>query len=441
VSAVQVLLVPGTTRIASEYLESLKSVRNIEIHGAGIDLKHPQITLFSSYHEVPKEINQHTLEKLVSLCIALKVDIVFPCHDDWIPFLSRYKSKIPSSIAAPSLFTAETCRSKRATYSVLSNKVTSPLIYTNVNDISTAEFPLFVKPDKGQGSKGTRTVENALEIEDFVDSFGKIKESFVCTSYLPGKEITVDCFTNRNRELVFLGPRARDFIREGLAVETHTLPSENLQDIAMRIQDSLRTSGAWFFQMKQSKKGEFALLEVANRIAGASGIHRSYGVNLGQMNYFHFLGHDVSSIINPEAVSVNIDYEKGIKYLRFLDRSFDQIFIDLDDTLLIRTSGDLHVNMDVLRFLNSARELGMGIQLVTKHSGDLAKTLRRFNLEQCFDEVHHLKQNDEKADYLNNFRQALFIDDSYTERAKVYKQFQEKIVVFDPSACKFRLET
>ena len=67
--------------------------------------------------------------------------------------------------------------------------------------------------------------------------------------------------------------------------------------------------------------------------------------------------------------------------------------------------------------------------LLTKHIGDLKADLDRFRLNQLFDEIILIRSNQEKTDFIN-YTNAIFIDDSFTEREKVKKAFG--IPVFGP---------
>ena len=56
--------------------------------------------------------------------------------------------------------------------------------------------------------------------------------------------------------------------------------------------------------------------------------------------------------------------------------------------------------------------------LLTRHQGDLAAELRRRRLDRLFDEIVHLGPEGSKADHIRE-TPALFIDDSFRERAEV----------------------
>lgn len=70
------------------------------------------------------------------------------------------------------------------------------------------------------------------------------------------------------------------------------------------------------------------------------------------------------------------------------------------------------------------------IKLITKHLHDLNQTLENLAIHKgIFDEIIHLKMEDEKYRYIKEKEKVIFIDNAYGERAKVKKELN--IPVFD----------
>ena len=70
------------------------------------------------------------------------------------------------------------------------------------------------------------------------------------------------------------------------------------------------------------------------------------------------------------------------------------------------------------------------IYLLSKHEGtDLKEELQMFRLTQIFDEIIHIRKEDDKADYIKTVR-PIFIDDSNSERLNIKTKLG--IPVFSP---------
>jgi len=61
----------------------------------------------------------------------------------------------------------------------------------------------------------------------------------------------------------------------------------------------------WFFQVKENKEGELALLEVAPRVAGTMSMSRMLGVNLPLLSLFSFMGYEVNILKNNFGIEVD----------------------------------------------------------------------------------------------------------------------------------------
>ena len=71
--------------------------------------------------------------------------------------------------------------------------------------------------------------------------------------------------------------------------------------------------------------------------------------------------------------------------------------------------------------------------MITKHKGDIFKSLEQFKLINLFNDVVHLAQNEEKISLIKQigYRNAIFIDDSFEERRKVHLEFNIPVFSVD----------
>jgi hypothetical protein len=68
--------------------------------------------------------------------------------------------------------------------------------------------------------------------------------------------------------------------------------------------------------------------------------------------------------------------------------------------------------------------------LLTKHIYNIIESLKKYKLESIFDEIIQLKFNEKKSNYILN-RDAIFIDDSFTERKEVFEKLQINVFSID----------
>jgi len=396
-----VLVVPGGTEIGLEICSALKGCKEVNLTSAGQAISSHAPYVFAQHYILPSVREPSWLQDLNRLVVELATDFIIPAHDDVVVALAGAADRIPAKVVTSPLETCLIARSKRRTYAVLRDLVPCPQVYLPEN---VPGFPIFCKPDSGQGSHGARLIRNATELT-LVDS-GEI-----LLEYLPGDEFTVDCFSDRRRGLLFTGGRKRIRVRNGISVATASAERAEFEKYAQAISSALEFHGAWFFQVKEGAEGALKLLEVAPRIAGAMAFHRVQGVNFPLLSLYESAGVSIDLLLN-EGLAIEMDRALINRYRHNL--KFDTVYVDLDDTLLVRGS----VNLTLVTFLYQCVNAGVKIILLTKHCGDLAACLSDHRLAGLFDEVIHIGAGQEKADFIQPAG-AILIDDSFSERRAV----------------------
>lgn len=430
------LLVPGTTLIASEYLEALRPIKNLHLFGAGFDTEHPLCIKYQCFEFLSANLNEAIPVAIRKIVSTHSIDLVIPCHDDWIFALSNVKEELEAFCLTPMPEIAKIIRSKRLTYRKLFNSIPVPKTFPNLESIE--DFPVFIKPDRGQGSKDSKIINSLSELNFFTGLSGAIEEPWLVSEYLNGQEFTVDCFSDTQGQLLYCSTRLRIETRNGLAVRTQVLPHVDDSSWAKSILNLLPMVGSWFFQYKLDSNHNRKLLEVAARPAGASGINRLFGVNLPLLNVLQATGIACEIQNYKEAVSTNKLINSEITEAVFHSRIFKNIFVDFDDTL-VSWQDPLAPNTQILNFLNVCRLEGKELTLISRHKGDLMARLKQLNIALLFNRIIHIKDFSLKGSLMEKTHEdSLFIDDSFAERKDVKNQLGDSIVTVDPSAFSFQ---
>lgn len=420
----RILVFPCGTEIGLEIHRSLCRSRHLELFGANSVEPNHGAHLFRNYlPPLPMVYDPLFLPCLGALAVKHHIDFVYPAHDDVVLTLARHGNLPGCEVIAPSVETCELCRSKSTTYARLAGVLPVPRVY-NAGDPDTP-FPLFVKPDRGEGSRGARIIQSEKEWKTALEA----DPSLLAMGYLPGPEYTVDCFTDRHGALRYAGPRERVRTAGGISMHTRPARDEQLTRTAQAINEAIPMRGAWFFQMKRDSGDLLTLLEVAPRVSGGMGLCRNLGVNLPLLSVYDRLGLDVE--LMEQAHEIEMDRALASRF--FTDLNYTHVYLDLDDTLL-RPEG---VDPLLGAFLFQCRNRGVQLHLLTRHVGDLAATLTKHALSDMFDSVTLLEQDTPKSAHIRH-HDAIFIDDSHAER----KQVREAagIPVFAPDAIESLLD-
>ena len=399
-----VLVFPAGTEIGLEIFQALRYCKEVRLFGAGQDISNHARFVYPEYHVVPSIHESEWLNRLVNLCRELAIDYIFPAYDDVIVALSRNADHLPATIISSGPRACEISRSKSDTYRILADKIRVPVMYESAGQVTA--YPVLVKPDRGQGSQG---IHKVLNHDHLIAALRAVNDPIIC-EYLPGEEYTIDCFSDRERGLLFAGARSRRRTRNGISVNTKTEYLPEVHEMASIIGREMGLRGAWFFQLKRATDGELALLEVAPRIAGAMATHRVIGVNFPLLSIFE--EERLPIAISPNHLAIELDRALSNRYLHPV--RYSALYVDLDDTLLVNG----RVNPQVIKLIFQCINNGKPVRLITRHQGNIALTLAKHRIACIFDEIIHLSEGEPKSKFITE-SDAIFVDDSFSERNEV----------------------
>lgn len=378
-----VLILPCSTQIAVEQYFSLVYNKHFNLIGASHNKSDELFNVFITLQNTIDSIK--FIDEIKSIIKKYNIDIILPSHDEINTIL---KNDIDLSKLIPGNDTdiVNILRYKSLTYTTLNKFVEFRQYLPEFTIIDNK----FLKPDKGQGSKGTLY----------------IKEPYLICEYLPGKEYTIDCFSDKNCNLIFCNSRHRKKIENGISELTEIIDSDEMIKIAQLINQFLSLKGYWFFQLKQDKNNNLKLMEIAPRIAGCSSINRLNGINLTALGLYQHL--DIKVNILKQNLVKEI-YRKNPK----LNLDYNIIFVDYDDTFLY--------------IENILKQINKEIIILTRHKNKINTHYKTI----------YVADTELKSSYVQKFNQykSIFIDDSFKERYDVYHAC--KIPVLDVGEARY----
>lgn len=417
----KVLVFPSSSEIGLELHRSLKNDKSINLIGLSSPIDNIGRMFFKEHYQpFPKFDDENFIDEIQKFIDDKKIDIIIPAHDDATLLLSKNKNFLNAKVITSDYNVCEICRDKSKTYQHFAGDsvVKVPRVY-HLYDLSSVQFPLFVKPKIGQGSKGAKLIKNYMALEAYIDEQG---ENHIIMEYLPGEEFTVDCYTDFSGILRYCGPRVRNSTINGISSDTRAVDSSELEFFANAIMKKLPLRGPWFFQAKKDRDGKYTLLEIAPRIAGSSAVSRNVGINIPALAVHECLGHSISL----ERKNYNIKMKRTLLNSFELEIDYDTLYIDLDDTIIV----DDKVNIEAIQLLHQCINERKRIVLLTKHKGNLATVLKQHRISDLFDEILQIKHEEEKFSFVTS-KKSILVDDSFTERMKVFSKLG--IHVFDVS--------
>ncbi len=400
-----VLVFPGGMENGIEIYNSLRFCKEVTLFSASAPIPNQAFYIYNKNHICPDVRTSGWEEVLNKIVKENNIDVIFPANSVVIDALSRSRDKICCDILLPDAQVIKITRSKKLTIKKLKDIIPTPVVYDNLESIT--KLPVFIKPDNGYGSVGAKVVNTIEELSaaDF--------ENNIVEECLPGKEYTVDCFSDKDGRLLFSAGRERERIRMGTSMHAEDVPEKLavfFEECARRILSVIKISGAWFFQMKEDENKDLKLLEIDVRIAGTMCYNRCKGVNFPLLSLYNYYGLPISIILNKEKISL----DRCLRNRYIFDFEYDNVYIDLDDTIIIEGK----YNTEIIKFLFQCINQNKNIILLSKHIGDIESYLRQKKLYDIFSSIIWLKEEEKKYEHIKPFK-SIYIDDSFSQRKEV----------------------
>ncbi|NGM67216.1 ATP-grasp domain-containing protein [Sphingobacterium sp. SGR-19] len=401
----KVLIFPSGAENALEINEAIKHSVHVEvIPGSGRN-DYSELIYENKVRQLPFLNDEDFIPELNELIRKEEIKLIFPTDDTAALELTKHRGNINAQIISADYSTNEICRFKSKTYELFKEDSFCPKVFLTVLDDN--EYPIFSKPDVGQGAQGVKIVKCREEHRTL-----KKDRDTLFVEYLPGKEYTIDCFTDRKGKLLFTGARERAEVKMGISFKSYEFPmTDEIRKIAEKINEKLKFRGLWFFQLKEDTEGRLKLLEVSTRTAGTMGYFRHKGVNLPLFSVFDALGMDVT--IQKQDFDVTLFRTTVNKYKYGF--TYSHVYLDYDDTVIVNGK----VNRDVISFIYQCKNNGVKIHLISKHGHHIHQDLRTFCIDPAlFDQIICMALEEKKSDYIIE-PDSIFIDNWYRERKEV----------------------
>ncbi len=418
-----IFVFPCGSDIGLEIARAFEGIKHVELIGGSSIVDHGKFVFKKHIENIPGVDDPDFLKVISEIIADYKIDYIFPAHDEIVVALANTQHKLACKVIGSPSHTTLLCRSKAMTYKFFKKIISVPTVYKKEDLDDDILFPLFLKPDVGQESKGTHRVNNKSEAIFYLEK----DPTLMILEYLPGEEYTVDCFSDTNGILKFSGARQCKQIPNGISVNTMVIENSEIQEISKKINDHIFFRGAWFFQVKRNRNNKLSLLEIAPHIADSMALYRMQGVNLPLLSYYCQKG--IPAEILQNDIYVEMAHALGNRYM--IDIKYDHVYIDFDDCIFLNGK----INTLAIKYLFQCLNEGIRIYLLTRYSENIYDTLFDLRIEKIFDKIIHIKNRKEKkSDYIHH-QQAIFIGSSHLERRDIATTLSLPVFSVDSMEC------
>lgn len=414
---INTLVFPAGTEVGLEIRRSLEHSVHVKLHGASSRDDYSALA-FERLAQIPAIHDRDFDQQFSDLLESWQIQVVFATHDSVHLYLAERARQWGIFLVNGDAGSALIARSKRLTYDTFKNMPWMPICYRSAEDVEN--WPVVVKPSAGQGGQGVVVVADATALRSAME---RTEQPVIC-EYLPGEELTVDCFSLLQGEMLYVAARTRERIVGGITMRSQIVePGPDVRKIAESINSRLRMRGPWFFQLKSDRNDDWKLLEVSCRLSTGAAAHRAAGVNLPLLAIQDYLERQLQVLRDVRVRVLERCLHNGVE----LDYAFSVCYMDLDDTLV---HGGV-ANPQAMHFIYRLLGRGKSIVLLTRHAHDVLNTLNAACISPAiFSAVIHLRKGEKKSAYIRP--PAIFVDNHFPERLEVSRA--HGIPVFDVDA-------
>ncbi len=236
---------------------------------------------------------------LLEACRARRIEILIPTVDFEFAAIAEASDRfekmgVAVALSPPSCLAL--CRDKHALLSRLDGVVPIPSSAPLTPETAAAakDFPLFVKPRAGAGSRNAVLIAKRSDL-DALPQDG----SHLLQEYLPGEEFSVDVYVSGAGQPIAAVPRERIKTDSGVAVTARTVKQPELIEAALRVAREIGVRYVANVQFRRAADGQFKLLEVNARFPGTLPLTARAGVDIPKLLVDDLCGKPLPASLMP----------------------------------------------------------------------------------------------------------------------------------------------
>ena len=249
----------------------VKAARKMNVSVIGTDLNHdsPALSLVDKTISLPGLKDPSYINELLSQIKANQIKLIIPTRDEELLFFPEHIETLQASgcLALCNLLNVSKKMIDKSafTYFCIEELGVSNLRVAGTPQEAKAEdFPLFFR-----GAKPGAALKIQINNQAELNAAFLLCPDGIASTYLEGKEISIDCYVSREGKIIYIVPRTRDIVLGGESIVTTTIDSSICIEVAKKL---ILKSGIKGHAVLQGKlhKNNFVPFEINLRFGGAS---------------------------------------------------------------------------------------------------------------------------------------------------------------------------
>lgn len=238
----------------------------------------PGFYLSDKSYVVPPGGDPNFLNVLKKICTVESVDAIISVVDEELKHVIKLE-EIGIAVIQPRLSFVNLCLDKYVCMQELRKAGISAPNTWLLNDLpSDVNYPLFIKPRIGRGSRGCSKVESQEELKLFIQTCGYCRDDLIAQSYLEGKEFTVSVVVWRDGKVHAVVPK-EIISKVGITKLAVTRYNKKIISLCTKIQKSFSADGPFNVQLALDMKGDPYVFEINPRFSTSITLTQASGVD------------------------------------------------------------------------------------------------------------------------------------------------------------------
>ncbi len=223
---------------------------------------------FSGYYDSGSE-----LQNLIEFIKDNRVDVVIPMSDKYALLLSANRQLIPCALGAPDIKVLKIAADKQKLMELCrNNRLPHPLTLSSDNyESEKLPFPLLIKPNHSVGARGITVVNNIVELNKALPVIQKQYGKCHLQEYIEGDRPYFNVMLYRSQNETIEAHTILEIIRYyplkgGSSSMCRTIENSQLIEICTKTLEVLEYVGFADFDVLQTIKGEYKIIEINPRV-------------------------------------------------------------------------------------------------------------------------------------------------------------------------------
>lgn len=299
-------------------INALKQQNEIEVKiiASDVDIFAPGLYLADKRYIVPPfEREDMYIDTIIDICSKEHVDVVIPVFSNDVYLFAKYENRLRESnvnFYISPFQTVDLFMNKWRSYQFFLNNDIPTLETHRLSDANKIDFPIFVKPIVGSGSRNTLRINTKNELGYFISTVNS--SHYICQPFTMAPEFTVEILVGAQNKIVALVARQRLKTKGGLAVVSQTVDQAPFLPIIRSIFSRITFRGPINIQFFIPEDSTPLVSEINTRLAaGGSPLTRKVCSNFPLETIKFSLGLETSSCS---------EYAIGVTMMRYYTEIF-----------------------------------------------------------------------------------------------------------------------